>query len=266
MARPLVSVIIPTFNAERFLAAALDSALGQACHNMDVIVVDDESADGTFSLAASFAARDKRVRVVSQRNAGVGAARNRGIAESRGEFIAPLDADDFWYPDKLTKQIQVLIDRGERWGMSYCWLKSVDAMGNVTEPVTHWPVEGDVFEALIYRNIIGNASVPLFRATALREHRKDEVALRHQYYTWGLGLMAYVGKHLRPGGKHRSLFRQLVRWWFRQQLRQVKESLRGRHALPCSMLLAELLGGCVGLCWEYERSLRRVAKIRSQYQ
>ena len=119
----------------------------------------------------------------------------------------------------------------------------------------------------IYFRVV-EAGHPLIYAPAFlvrHEHRKDEAALRHQYYTWGLGLMAYVGKHLRPGGEHRPLFRQLARWWFRQQLRQVKECLRGRHVLPCSMLLAELLGGCVGLCWEYERSQRRVAKIRSQH-
>ncbi len=169
MVWPLASVIIPAFNAERFLPAALDSALSQTYPNLEVIVVDDESTDGTFSLAAGYAARDKRVRVFNQKNGGVGAARNRGIAESRGDFIAPLDADDFWYPEKLAKQIQILLDRGERWGMAYCWSKSVDKMGEVTEPVTHWPVEGDVFEALIYRNIIGNASVPVFRTSALRE-------------------------------------------------------------------------------------------------
>lgn len=169
MAWPLASIIIPAFNARRFLPAAIDSALGQSYPNVEVIVVDDESSDGTYSIAAGYAASDSRVRVFSQKNGGVGAARNRAIAESRGEFIAPLDADDFWYRDKLAKQIQVLVDRGERWGMSYCWSKSVDGEGNVTEPVMHWPLEGDVFEALIYRNIIGNASVPVFRASALRD-------------------------------------------------------------------------------------------------
>lgn len=98
------------------------------------------------------------------------------------------------------------------------------------------------------------------------EHRKDLTALRRQYYTWGLGLMAYVGKHLRPGGSDQDLFRKLIRWWFRNQVHQLRDCVRGRHVLPCSMLLAELLGGCAGICWEYERSMRRVERIRSQYR
>lgn len=169
MAWPLASVIIPAFNAERFLAKAVDSALGQTYPNVEVVVVDDGSSDGTRDMLEGYARRDGRVRFFTQENGGVGAARNRAIAEARGEFIAPLDADDFWYPEKLEKQVRVLSERREEWGMSYCWSKSVNEKGEATEPLMHWPMEGDIFEALIYRNIIGNASVPLFRASALRK-------------------------------------------------------------------------------------------------
>ncbi len=165
----LASVIIPAYNAERFLRQAVESALAQTHSPLEVVIVDDGSTDGTRRLADEIAAADARVRVFSQPNAGVGAARNRGLAEARGEFVAPLDADDFWYPKKLERQIAVLQERGERWGMAYCWSKSVDEHGKETESLQHWPVEGDVFEALIYRNVVGNASVPLFRASALRE-------------------------------------------------------------------------------------------------
>lgn len=169
MQQPLASVIIPAYNAERYLREAVESALAQTHSHLEVVIVDDGSTDGTRRLAEELAAGDARVRVFSQENAGVGAARNRGIAEARGEFIAPLDADDFWYPEKLARQIAVLVERGDRWGMAYCWSKSVNEKGTATEHLQHWPVEGDVFEALIYRNVIGNASVPLFRAAALRE-------------------------------------------------------------------------------------------------
>ncbi len=97
------------------------------------------------------------------------------------------------------------------------------------------------------------------------EHRKTEAALRHQYYTWGLGLMAYVGKHLRPGEPRRELFERLTRWWFRDMLRQLKDAVRGRHPLPISMVLAELWGGAVGLCGEYRRSQRRIEKIKAAH-
>ena len=169
MSLPLVSVVIPAFNAERHFPQAIESVLAQTYRNIEVIIVGDGSTDETPQLARAYARRDSRIRVFRQDNAGVGAARNRGMAEARGEFIAPLDADDFWNPEKLEKQTAVLVARGERWGFAYCWSNSVDREGTVTEPIVHWPVEGEIFEALIYRNIIGNASVPLFRASALRE-------------------------------------------------------------------------------------------------
>lgn len=168
MRQPLASVIIPAYNAERFLHAAVESVLAQTHQNLEVFIVDDGSTDGTARIAAEFARRDPRVRVLTQANAGVGAARNRGIAEAHGEFIAPLDADDFWFPEKLAEQIGALESRGTSWGMAYCWSKSVDEYGTIREPLTHWPVEGDIFTALVYRNVIGNASVPLFRASVLR--------------------------------------------------------------------------------------------------
>lgn len=104
------------------------------------------------------------------------------------------------------------------------------------------------------------------RCLVFHEHRKTESGLRHQYYTWGLGLMAYAGKHMRPGQPRRELFQRLTRWWFRDMLRQVKDALRGRHVLPVTMLLAELAGGVVGLCGEYGRSLRRIEKIKAVHQ
>lgn len=169
MQQPLASVIMPAYNAERFLREAVDSALAQTWPHLEVVLVDDGSTDGTLELAKEFARRDPRVRVFTQENAGVGAARNRGITEARGEYIAPLDADDVWFPEKLARQIGALESKGERWGMAYCWSKSINEAGEVTEPLSHWPVEGDIFEALVYRNVIGNASVPLFRASVLRE-------------------------------------------------------------------------------------------------
>jgi len=97
------------------------------------------------------------------------------------------------------------------------------------------------------------------------QHRKTMKELRHQYYTWGLGLMAYAGKHLRPDSPRRELFHRLVRWWFRDMLRQVKSALRGNHVLPLSMLLAELAGGVAGRCGEYGRSCRRIEKIKAEH-
>jgi len=101
---PIVSVIIPAYNAAKFLAETLESALGQTLSDIEVIVVDDGSKDQTAQVAQSFPA----VRYVHQQNAGVSAARNTGAAHAKGEFLAFLDSDDLWHPDKLRQQVEAL--------------------------------------------------------------------------------------------------------------------------------------------------------------
>jgi glycosyltransferase involved in cell wall biosynthesis len=109
VSRPLVSVVIPAFNAERFLGEAIESVRAQTYAPLETIVVDDGSTDGTAVVASAFS----EVTVIEQANAGPSAARNRGFAASRGEFIAFQDADDLMTADKLEVQAGLLIDRAE---------------------------------------------------------------------------------------------------------------------------------------------------------
>lgn len=95
---PKVSIIVPAFNAERYIAETLDSVLRQTYRNFECIVVDDGSSDGTADVVRRYCKRDSRIRLVLQSNAGPSAARNRAIKLSRGEFILPLDADDRIHP------------------------------------------------------------------------------------------------------------------------------------------------------------------------
>jgi glycosyltransferase involved in cell wall biosynthesis len=103
MNTPLVSCIVPVFNGERYLAEALDSILGQTYPRLELIVVNDGSSDGSAGVIAGFGAR---VRCVDQPNSGLASARNRGIAAATGEFIAFLDADDLWLPEKISCQME----------------------------------------------------------------------------------------------------------------------------------------------------------------
>jgi glycosyltransferase involved in cell wall biosynthesis len=100
-----VSVVIPTYNAAELVCETVRSALAQTAPPAEVIVIDDGSSDDTRQRLASFG---KPVRYIYQENQGVSAARNRGIHESTGEFIAFLDADDVWHPRKLERQVAVL--------------------------------------------------------------------------------------------------------------------------------------------------------------
>ena len=105
---PLVSVVLPAYNAERFLSEAVRSVRRQTFRHLDIIVVNDGSTDGTGAVAGQLAEEDSRVRVVHTRNAGLSAARNVGIAEARGEFICFLDADDIFLHDKIERQLAFL--------------------------------------------------------------------------------------------------------------------------------------------------------------
>lgn len=107
---PLVSVIIPTYNCELYIAETLDSVLNQTFKDVEIIVVDDGSTDRTREIVAAYG---QPVRLVAQSNAGVCTARNRGIREAAGRYVCLMDHDDYWFPDKLAEQVQMLRARPE---------------------------------------------------------------------------------------------------------------------------------------------------------
>jgi Glycosyl transferase family 2 len=106
MNSPLVSIVIPTYNYGRFIGETVDSALAQGYSPVEVVVVDDGSTDDTRERLARYG---DRVRYIYQQNRGLSAARNTGIGAAHGEFIALLDSDDLWLPDKLERQIAVCV-------------------------------------------------------------------------------------------------------------------------------------------------------------
>lgn len=106
-----VSVIIPVFNGEQTIKRALDSVFSQTYRDFEIIVVDDASSDRTVELVAQYGS-DRLTLIRSSENRGAGAARNRGIAAARGRWIAFLDSDDAWKPEKLSRQIEMLEKSG----------------------------------------------------------------------------------------------------------------------------------------------------------
>jgi len=108
---PTVSVVMPAYNAEAFLATAVESVLRQTCRDLELLIVDDGSSDGTVALAGRFAARDGRVRVLRQTNAGPGPARNTAFRAAQGRYFAFLDSDDEWDPTFLSEHLAVLETR-----------------------------------------------------------------------------------------------------------------------------------------------------------
>lgn len=178
---PLVSVVIPAFNAEAFIAHTLDSVLAQTYQNFEVWVVDDGSCDQTAAIVEQFMQQDQRIRLLHQKNAGVAAARNLGIQHAQGDYIAPLDADDIWYPQKLEKQVRCLQEAGPEVGLVYAWSEAIDAGGKtLKEGYTASCFEGEVYTSLLAYNFVGNASVPLIRRTCLEEVGCYNAELRNQ--------------------------------------------------------------------------------------
>lgn len=177
---PLVSVIIPAYNAADFIEEALDSARRQTYENLEIIVTDDGSDDETPEIVSAAAQEDGRIRLIRQSNQGVAAARNHAIRESNGVFIAPLDADDIWFRRKIERQVQCMRRGGPSVGLVYSWWASISEEGDIVGAANRWEVEGDVFEPLLYRNFIGNASVPLFRRTCLEEVGGYKTSLKEQ--------------------------------------------------------------------------------------
>ncbi|WP_009633297.1 glycosyltransferase family 2 protein [Synechocystis sp. PCC 7509] len=168
---PLVSVIIPAYNAEAFIERTLNSVLGQTYNNLEVLVVDDGSKDKTFELVQSIAQKDSRVTLIQQKNAGVATARNLAIEKSQGEYIAPIDADDIWYPSKIEKQVKCILEAGESVGLVYSLSANIDEndliIGQYSDNFIFKP-EGKVYTALLCTNFVGNASTPLIRRTCFK--------------------------------------------------------------------------------------------------
>ncbi|HOW59379.1 MAG TPA: glycosyltransferase [Candidatus Omnitrophota bacterium] len=125
---PKVSVIIPTFNRAEYICDAIDSVLAQTYHDLEIIVINDGSIDDTEKALKKYGGR---IQYLYQNNAGVSAARNKGIKASRGEYIAFLDADDSWLPEKLSVQIPIL-EFNPKLGMVFSYLEIMDEYGRRT--------------------------------------------------------------------------------------------------------------------------------------
>lgn len=142
---PRVSIVIPCYNAERFLAETISSALGQTEQDVEVIVVDDGSTDRTRDVVAKF--DDPRVSYIYQENSGPAAARNTGIRAARGEYIAPLDSDDLALPHRLKAQIGLLEAHPDLSvvGSGYEWIDEESRLIPwINHPWRRWPELNDI--------------------------------------------------------------------------------------------------------------------------
>jgi glycosyltransferase involved in cell wall biosynthesis len=144
---PLVSVIIPVYQGEAFIEGAVRSALGQTHRALEVLVVDDGSTDGTLARLATIV--DGRLRILRQRNAGTAAARNAALACANGKYIAFLDSDDRWFPEKIATEVAVLEDAPEPIGIAYSSHYAVDDDGRLLHLAPVRSHRGRAFDLLL---------------------------------------------------------------------------------------------------------------------
>ncbi|MFA7430446.1 MAG: glycosyltransferase [Rhodospirillaceae bacterium] len=168
-ALPVVGVIIPAYNAAETLDATLRSVRDQTYTRLDIVVVDDGSTDDTAALAKRHAAEDDRIRVISQPNQGLAAARNRGIRESAADFIAPVDADDLCHPEKFDRQVREFLKAGDACGLVYGWSEIIDENDRILSPAAPFLHEGYVLPKLLSGNFIGNGSSPMMRRSLVMD-------------------------------------------------------------------------------------------------
>jgi glycosyltransferase involved in cell wall biosynthesis len=163
---PKVSVIMPVYNVEKYIAETISSVLAQTFTDFELLVIDDESQDKSIEICESFI--DSRIKTIHQKNRGLAGARNTGIRHAQGEYLAFLDSDDVWRSQKLEKHIQHL-DANPLVGVSFCSSEFIDddskPLGNYQIP----KIKDITPELILCRNPISNGSVPVIRKAVFQD-------------------------------------------------------------------------------------------------
>jgi glycosyltransferase involved in cell wall biosynthesis len=171
---PRVSITMPAYNAERYIAEAIESILAQTYRSWELIVTDDGSLDHTAEIVEAFSVRDRRIRCIRQKNSGLSVARNSGIKLTTGEFVAFLDADDLWMPEKLALQVQAIVQLESDLIFSDGFLFKDNDTTN--ESVSFGTIQGRFTGAEIFPLLFTNNRIPIL-SVLVRRSALDKVKL-----------------------------------------------------------------------------------------
>ncbi|MBY5328485.1 glycosyltransferase family 2 protein [Rhizobium leguminosarum] len=161
--QPLVSVVIPAFNASTYIERTLRSAMRQTYAALEIVVVNDGSTDDTAKLVEQIVTSDSRIHLLSTPNRGVAAARNAGIEASSGRFVAFLDADDLWHPTKIEKQVNALKRLPSHWAAVYTLHYIINEDDEIVRPGSSDVARGYIYARHLNVKYIGNGSALLVR-------------------------------------------------------------------------------------------------------
>ena len=183
----LVSVIVPVYKVEKYIAQTIQSVLNQTYTNFELLIIDDESCDRSIEICRRFA--DPRIRIISQKNRGLAGARNTGIRHAQGDYLAFLDGDDLWLPEKLAQHIKHL-ESSPHVGVSFSRSQFIDSQGQ-SLGIFQMPKLKDITSAhLLCRNPIGNGSAPVIRREVMEE-------IKFQDHLHGMEEDFYFDEHFR---------------------------------------------------------------------
>lgn len=178
--QPLVSVIMPAYNAEKYIGEAISSVLSQTWTNWELLILDDCSTDGTAAIAEGFARLDTRIRLLrNPQNMGVAKTRNQGIDLAQGEWIALLDSDDVWHSDKLSKQLAVANRTGA--DIIYCSYSLVVESGRTL--LDFIVPETTSYDCMLKKSVLSCSTVLLHRSV-LSNHRFSTDYYHEDYAFW----------------------------------------------------------------------------------
>lgn len=165
MSNPTISVIIPAYNVEKTIKRTIDSVLKQTFSDWEIIIINDGSTDSTVEIISQISST--KLSFISCSNTGLPAAtRNRGLELANGEYIAFLDADDLWSPDKLELQLKAMLANPQA-GLAYSWTDLIDEKDQFIDRGNYISGNGNVYNLLLLVNFIENGSNPLIRRQAL---------------------------------------------------------------------------------------------------
>ena len=177
----LVSIITPTYNSEKFIEQTIQSVQAQHYTNWEMIIVDDASVDHTIKIVETIQKEDSRIKIIRlNENSGAGIARNKGIEKAQGDFIAFLDADDLWKPEKLLKQLNFMISNDIL--VSYCSYELVDEKGKLLNVTINVLPEIDTSK-ILKSNYIGNLT-GVYNAKKLGKIYMPVIRKRQDWGLW----------------------------------------------------------------------------------
>ena len=175
---PKVSVIIPCYNAEKYLRQCLDSVAGQTLREIEIICVDDGSSDTTMDILREFGEKDERFKIITQENAGAGAARNNGLRQAAGEYLSFLDADDFFEWDMLEKafaaaekeQADFVVYNSDQYHMDKARFAQTPWVLRAKEIPPYMPFTYRQLTGNVFKTFVGWAWDKLYRRSFVLEH------------------------------------------------------------------------------------------------